>query len=62
VNYSDHPRQCFVRLPLVGFAGWHWRLLDLLGEAYNEHHGNGLQSHGLDLAIPFRACRFRVQV
>ncbi|HVK57571.1 MAG TPA: hypothetical protein VM735_02235 [Candidatus Kapabacteria bacterium] len=47
---------------LAGFAGGRWRLGDLLGGTCNEHHGNGLQSHGLDLAVPFRASRFRVQV
>lgn len=52
VNYSEHPGQCFVRLPFYNFGGRQWRLRDLLGNAIYERDGTDLQSGGLYLDVP----------
>ena len=52
VNYSDHPSQCYVRLPFAGLEGQEWRLRDLLGTAQYDRDGNDLHSRGLYLDVP----------
>ena len=52
VNYSDHPSQCFVRLPSGDLGGRRWRLNDLLGESSYQREGDDLQSRGLFLDMP----------
>jgi hypothetical protein len=52
VNYSDHPSQCYVRLPFGNLADGRWQLNDLLGEASYERDGGELQAAGLYLDIP----------
>jgi hypothetical protein len=49
VNYSGHPAQCYVRLPLVDAAFTRWRLRDLLGAATYDRDGADLQARGLFL-------------
>jgi glycosidase len=51
VNYSDHPSQCYVRLPFEGLGGARWVLRDLLGEDRYERDGNDLISRGLYLDV-----------
>ena len=52
VNYSDHPSQCYVRLPWADLAGQTWRLHDRLGPAVYERDGADLSSQGLYLDMP----------
>ncbi len=48
-NYSDHPSQCYVNLPLGDLVGKKWKLTDQLEEVVYERDGNDLQSRGLYL-------------
>ncbi len=52
VNYSPHPAQCFVRLPVAELAGRPWRLRDLLGAAVYDRCGDDLLGRGLYLDLP----------
>lgn len=51
-NYTNHPSQCYARLPFSDLVGRRWRLRDLLGNAIYERDGNELQSRGLYLDVP----------
>lgn len=52
VNFSPHPAQCFVCLPLPALAGRSWRLRDLLGPAVYDRSGDDLLGRGLYLDLP----------
>jgi hypothetical protein len=52
VNYSNHPAQCYVRLPWENLGGQNWRLRDLLGTAEYERNGDDLSRQGLYLDLP----------
>jgi len=61
VNYSAHPSQCFVRLPLSDLNGKAWHLQDLLGDASYERDGTDLQARGLYLDVaPWQHHGFRL--
>ncbi|RIW12593.1 alpha-amylase [Algoriphagus lacus] len=51
VNYRPHRSQCYLKLPLNGYAGSDWRLQDLLSKTYYDRNGNDLQSAGLFLDL-----------
>jgi len=51
VNYSDHPSQCYARLPFSNLHGRQWQLRDLIGEAQYERNGTTLESQGLFLDV-----------
>jgi len=51
VNYSDHPSQCYIRLPFQDPGSRQWQLKDLMSEARFERDGNKLQSEGLFLDV-----------
>jgi len=62
VNYSDHPSQCYLRLPFVNLGHRRWRLSDLLSDARYEREGDELQSRGLYLDVgPWRAHVFELE-
>jgi glycosidase len=52
VNYGPTPAQCYVTLDLPGIRGRTFTLLDLLGDAHYERHGDGLATDGLYLDMP----------
>ncbi|MFO1458022.1 MAG: alpha-amylase family glycosyl hydrolase [Verrucomicrobiota bacterium] len=52
VNFSDHPAQCYVRLPWPDLAGKQHRLQDLLSAAVYDRDGHDLESRGLYLDVP----------
>ena len=56
VNYSDHPSQCYVRLPFDELAGHPVQLKDLLSAASYERSGDDLAGRGLYLDVPAWAC------
>jgi glycosidase len=49
VNFSDHPSQCYVRLPFSDLGNRRCQLRDLLREARYDRDGNELISRGLYL-------------
>jgi glycosidase len=56
VNFSDHPAQCYLRLPFAGLAGHRWRLGDLTGPDVYQRDGDDLTAHGLYLNVPSWQC------
>jgi hypothetical protein len=58
VNYSDHPSQCHVQLPLLGLESGTWKLVDRLSEDRYTWNGEDLTTKGLYLDEP--AWRARV--
>lgn len=52
VNFSDHPAQCYLRLPWTDLAGKQHRLQDLLSAAVYDRDGHDLGSRGLYLDVP----------
>jgi len=62
VNYSDHPSQCYLRLPFSDLAHRGWHLHDLLGNAQYDRDGDDLLSRGLYLDMhPWQAQVFEVR-
>ena len=52
VNYAGNQSQCRIPLPFSDLTGRTVRFQDLMSAACYEHHGDGLQSHGLYLDMP----------
>lgn len=52
INFSDHPGQCYVRLPVPDLANRNWRLKDLMSDSCYDRDGNELQTRGLYLDTP----------
>lgn len=62
VNYSDHPSQCYLRLPFADLGHRRWRLRDLMSDARYDREGEELQSRGLYLDVgPWRAHVFELE-
>jgi hypothetical protein len=62
VNYSDHPSQCYLRLPFHDLGRRRWRLRDLMSDARYDREGDELQSRGLYLDVgPWRAHVFELE-
>ncbi len=62
VNYSDHPSQCYLRLPFSDLGQRHWRLRDLMSDAQYDRKGDELQSRGLYLDVgPWQAHVFELE-
>jgi glycosidase len=62
VNYSDHPSQCYLRLPFADLARRRWRLRDLISDAQYDRDGDELESRGLYLDVgPWRAHVFELE-
>jgi glycosidase len=62
VNYSDHPSQCYLKLPFPELGHRRWRLRDLMSDAQYDREGEELQSRGLYLDVgPWRAHVFEME-
>lgn len=62
VNYSDHPSQCYLKLPFSELDHRRWRLRDLMSDARYDREGDELQSRGLYLDLgPWRAHVFEME-
>jgi glycosidase len=62
VNYSGHQSQCYVRIPIPGLAGCHWRLQDQLSPAAYDRDGDDLRTRGLYIdAHPWQASVFSLK-
>ena len=62
VNYSDHPSQCYLKLPFSELGHRNWHLRDLMSDAQYDRDGEELQSRGLYLDVaPWRAHVFEME-
>lgn len=62
VNYSNHPAQCYLRLPFAGLAGHGFGLTDVMGHEVHDRDGNGLINPGLYIDLgPWRYNLFILQ-
>lgn len=62
VNYSDHPSQCYLKLPFSELDHRRWRLRDLMSDAQYDRDGDELRSRGLYLDVaPWRAHVFEME-
>jgi hypothetical protein len=52
VNYAGNQAQCYLRLPFDDLAGRGVRLVDLMGAASYDRHGDELRERGLYLDLP----------